>query len=103
MVVSYTELKNYLGLDDDRFQDQLMGVDGVSGVLAGAEAYVAGEIEKPLEDFDPLPADLRIVILQIAATMFRWKETIITGTIVAELPYAGKFILNKYRSSNFVG
>ena len=55
--------------------------------------YAAGYGADP----DDVPAELRVAVLRIAATLYEHREDTITGTITAGMPLDAKALLDPYR------
>jgi hypothetical protein len=95
--VSVSDLKAHANItinDDDTL---------LQNVLDAAEAYTEGFLPKKLSEFDPLPADLKLAVLMLAANWYEQRETLVVGnTITAtEVPYGWSDIIRQHRAWGF--
>ncbi|BDO09031.1 hypothetical protein KAM481_33070 [Aeromonas caviae] len=98
-------LKKQLRLDaDDSAEDVLLGVylgaaEQAAANYMGRQLYAAGETV-PATDSYGLTLDNQAVVAAIlmhAGQLYENRETIITGTIVSEVPMAYAHLLGPYR------
>ncbi len=69
--------------------------------IDGAEAWIANYIGKPLADFAPIPADLKIAILKLVAFYFEVRSLATYGISVDTAPQGVTSILDNYREKWF--
>jgi len=98
-------LKKQLRLDaDDSAEDELLGVylgaaEQAAANYMGRQLYAAGETVPDADSYG-LTLDNKAVvagILMHAGQLYENRETIITGTIVSEVPLAYAHLLGPYR------
>jgi hypothetical protein len=88
--------------------DELIDADALGSLASGtdellqlyidaAEARAAAMLGKPLSDFDPVPADVKQAILQLAAHFYANREAAIIGSSGNELPFGVADLLRPYR------
>lgn len=88
--------------------DELIDADALGSLATGtddllqlyidaAEARAAAMLGKQLADIDPMPADIKQAILQLAAHFFSNREAVLVGTGSNEIPYGVADLLRPYR------
>jgi len=103
-ILSLPELKEHLAFTDD------IG-DADDALLGRLNAAAQNHIERLLgfkiedcfggEDQDPVPPALVEAVSLLAAWWYDQRETAITGTIVASVPFDVKEIITEYREFTF--
>lgn len=85
-------------LDADALGDLSPATDELLQLyIDAAEARAAAMLGKPLADIDPLPADIKQAILQLAAHFHENREAVLIGTGGNELPFGVADLLRPYR------
>jgi uncharacterized phage protein (predicted DNA packaging) len=69
--------------------------------IDGAEAWIANYIGKPVADFEPVPADLKIAILKLVAFNYEVRSLATYGLSVDMAPQGVHSILDNYRERWF--
>ncbi|MEQ8482719.1 MAG: head-tail connector protein [Roseitalea porphyridii] len=103
-IATFHQLSDQLSLTTD-----VLAYDGnlLQDKLDAAQAYIERmlgfRIEEEFggEDQDPIPPDLVEAVLQLAAWWYEQRETALTGTIVAEVPFGVQEIITAYREFTF--
>jgi len=98
-------LKKQLRLDaDDTAEDELLGVylgaaEQAAANYMGRQLYAAGETVPDADSYGLTLDNQAVVagILMHAGQLYENRETIITGTIVSEVPLAYAHLLGPYR------
>ncbi len=94
-IVSLALAKSHLKIDGNA-EDELIEL-----YLDAAEAWLANYIGKPLADLDPLPADLKLALLKLAAFNFEQRSVASFGLAVTLTPLSVTSIADAYRESWF--
>lgn len=85
------------------FAKSHMKVDGtaedelISLYLDAAETWCGNYIGKPVADFDPVPADVKLAILKLVSFYFEVRSLATYGLSVDMAPQGVASILNSYR------
>lgn len=69
--------------------------------IEAAEQYVANYIGKPLADFDPFPADLKLAILRLVAFYYEVRNIATFGLASQIAPQGVAVVLDAYREKWF--
>ncbi|TIX89295.1 head-tail connector protein [Rhizobium sp. P44RR-XXIV] len=94
-VVSLDLAKQHMKIDGNA-EDEL-----ISLYIDGAEAWIANYIGKPLADFDPLPADVKIAILKLVSFHYEVRSLASYGISVDSVPLGVTSLLSSYREKWF--
>ena len=101
-IITISLFKAHIGSDDLLDQGALGDLATATDELLqlyidSAQARAVAMLGKPLSDFDPVPDDIRIAILQLAAHFYANREAALIGTGASELPFGVTDILRNYR------
>ena len=86
---------------------QHMKIDGsaedelITLYIDGAEAWIANYIGKPLANFDPVPADVKLAVLKLVAFYYEVRSLATYGLSVDMAPQGVTAILDSYRERWF--
>jgi uncharacterized phage protein (predicted DNA packaging) len=69
--------------------------------LDAAESYLGNHIGKPIVDIDPVPADLKLAVLKLAAFYYYQREAVGFGEAMRIAPYGVLSVANAYRERWF--
>ena len=84
-----------------------MKIDGsaedelISLYIDGAETWISNYIGKPLADFNPVPADVKLAVLKLVAFYYEVRSLATYGISVDMAPQGVTSILNSYREKWF--
>jgi uncharacterized phage protein (predicted DNA packaging) len=84
-----------------------MNIDGsaddelIQLYLDAAETWIGNYIGKALVDIDPLPADLKLAILQLVAFRYEQREAVAYGVTGQLAPFGVTAVADSYRESWF--
>lgn len=84
-----------------------MNIDGsaddelVQLYLDAAEQWIGNYVGKALSDFDPLPADLKLAILQLVAFRYEQREAVAYGVTGQLAPFGVTSVADSYRERWF--
>lgn len=101
-IVTLSFFKTHLGTDD------LLDADALGGLASGtdellqhyleaAEAWASGYLGFPVTDLNPVPADVKQAVMQMAAHLYQNREAALIGVNIYNLPYGIEGFLRKYR------
>lgn len=101
-IVTLSLFKAHLGTDDlieaDALGDLANGTDELlQHYLEAAEAWASGYLGFPITDLNPVPADVKQAVMQMAAHLYQNREAALIGVNVYELPFGIDGFLRKYR------
>ncbi|MDU9005748.1 head-tail connector protein [Sedimentitalea todarodis] len=103
-IVTIRELKEHLAFTDDigGADDALLDRLRVAA-QNHVERLLGCKIEEEFggEDQDPVPEALHQAVVMLAAWWYDQRETALTGTIVANVPFDVREIVNEYREFTF--
>ena len=69
--------------------------------IDAAEVWLGNYIGKPIADFDPVPADIKLAVLKLVAFYFEQREAVSFGVSMQIAPYGVTVIADSYRESWF--
>ena len=84
-----------------------MKIDGsaedelISLYIDGAETWISNYIGKPLADFNPIPADVKLAVLKLTAFHYQVRSLATYGVSVDLAPHGVTSILDSYREKWF--
>lgn len=87
--------KAHMNIDSDA-DDELIQL-----YLDAAETYLGNYIGKPLAEFEPLPADLKLAVLKQAAFYYEQREAVAFGIAMQIAPFGVTSIADSYRERWF--
>jgi uncharacterized phage protein (predicted DNA packaging) len=87
--------KSHLNIDGTT-DDEL-----ISFYIEAADAWISNYIGKPLDDLDPVPADLKRAALLLVAYYYEQREAIAAGISMQFAPLGVTNIANSYRENWF--
>ena len=103
-IVIVAELKQHLSFTDDLgSEDDLLLYHTLEAAQDHVERLLGFKIEETFggEDQEPVPPSLLQAVLMLAAHWYELREASLTGTIVAEVPFGVREIVNEYREFTF--
>jgi hypothetical protein len=68
----------------------------ITRIALAATQFVEGELQRPMSDFNPVPAVLKAGVLLVLGTFYEHRETHVTGTIASEVGDALTRIVNQF-------
>jgi uncharacterized phage protein (predicted DNA packaging) len=84
-----------------------MNIDGTTDdelielYIEAAEVWLGNYIGKPLLDFDPVPADLKLAILKLVSFYYEQREAVAFGISMQLAPYGVTSVADSYREKWF--
>lgn len=99
-IATISDLKDQLSFTDDiGGADDVILMRKLDAAQNHVERMLGFKIEECFggEDQDPIPPNLIEAVLQLGAWWYEQRETAVTGTIVAEVPYGVQELVNSYR------
>ncbi|MDQ0455151.1 head-tail connector protein [Rhizobium paknamense] len=94
-VVSLNLAKQHMKIDGTA-EDELIAL-----YLDGAETWISNYIGRPLTEFDPLPADMKIAILRLVSFYYECRNLATFGVSAQLAPMGVTSILDSYREKWF--
>ncbi|QND20394.1 phage gp6-like head-tail connector protein [Rhizobium leguminosarum bv. viciae] len=73
----------------------------ISLYLEAAETWISNYIGKPISDFDPVPADVKIAVLKLVSFYYEVRSLATYGLSVDMAPQGVTSILDSYREKWF--
>jgi uncharacterized phage protein (predicted DNA packaging) len=69
--------------------------------IDAADAWFASHTGRNLADIDPLPADIKLAVLKLAAFYYMQREAVSFGDAMRIAPYGVQSVANSYRERWF--
>jgi uncharacterized phage protein (predicted DNA packaging) len=69
--------------------------------IDAAEVWLGNHIGQQLADFDTVPADLKLAVLQLVAFRYEQREAVAIGIAMQVVPYGVTSVANSYREKWF--
>lgn len=66
-----------------------------------AEGWIEAYVGKPLAEFDPLPAAIRMAVLMLAGHFYENREASLVGVTAGEVPFGVRDLVAPYRAWEF--
>lgn len=103
-ILTLPQIKEHLSFTDDIGDaDDALLTRQIEAAQSHIERLIGFRIEESFggEDQDPIPPDLVEAVSMLAAWWYDQRETAVTGTIVASVPFGVAEIINEYREFTF--
>lgn len=94
-IVTLSLAKAHLNIDHSS-DDELIQL-----YIDAAEAWFANHTGRNLADLNPVPADIRLAVLKLAAFYYMQREAVAFGEAMRLAPYGVQSVANSYRERWF--